>query len=52
MPHFLGWDGPHESRHEKAAMQEKEKGTSAFNVKAYERAIECYTRAIHFDPSQ
>jgi len=50
MPHFLGWEGPHESRHEEAAKLEKEKGTSAFKVKAYDRAIECYTRAIHFDP--
>jgi len=51
MPHFLGWKGPHESRHTETALQEKEKGTSAFKVKAYERAIECYTRAIHFDPT-
>jgi len=51
MPHFLGWKGPHESRHPETASQEKEKGTSAFKVKAYERAIECYTRAIHFDPT-
>jgi len=51
MPHFLGWKGPHESCHPEAAKQEKEKGTSAFKVKAFERAIECYTRAIHFDPT-
>jgi len=51
MPHFLGWKGPHESCHPETASQEKEKGTSAFKVKAYERAIECYTRAIHFDPT-
>lgn len=51
MPHFLGWKGPHESCHPETAKQEKEKGTSAFKVKAFERAIECYTRAIHFDPT-
>lgn len=51
MPHFLGWEGPHESCHPETAKQEKEKGTEAFKVKAYERAIECYTRAIHFDPT-
>jgi len=51
MPHFLGWEGPHESCHKEAAEHEKLKGTDAFKVKAYERAIECYTRAIHFDPT-